>query len=65
LGSRAVSFHVPATIGLLIGNMLGGIVIARHSAQCPRLGLAQTALTSGTGGHHERLDPPGMVVTGN
>jgi purine-cytosine permease-like protein len=54
-----------AVIGLLIGNMLGGIVIARHSSQCPRLGLAQTALTSGTGGHHERLDPAGTVVAGN
>jgi purine-cytosine permease-like protein len=54
-----------AVIGLLIGNILGGIVIARHSAQCPRLGLAQTAFTSGTGGHHETLEPPDMVVTGN
>jgi len=36
-GSEAAT----AIIGLLIGNILGGIVMALHSAQGPRLGLPQ------------------------
>lgn len=43
-GALAVVFGAEATtaiLGLLIGNILGGIVMALHSAQGPRLGLPQ------------------------
>ncbi|MEU6657851.1 cytosine permease [Streptomyces sp. NPDC046821] len=43
-GALAVAFGADllwAIIGLLIGNLLGGIVMALHSAQGPRLGLPQ------------------------
>ena len=43
-GALAVVFGaeaMTAIIGLLIGNILGGIVMALHSAQGPRLGLPQ------------------------
>ena len=43
-GALAVVFGADALwaiIGLLIGNLLGGIVMALHSAQGPRLGLPQ------------------------
>ena len=43
-GALAVIFGVEAwtaIIGLLIGNILGGAVMALHSAQGPRLGLPQ------------------------
>lgn len=43
-GALAVVFGADAIwaiIGLLIGNLLGGIVMALHSAQGPRLGLPQ------------------------
>jgi NCS1 family nucleobase:cation symporter-1 len=43
-GALAVVFGadaLPAIIGLLIGNLLGGAVMALHSAQGPRLGLPQ------------------------
>ncbi|WP_149563763.1 purine-cytosine permease family protein [Streptomyces cacaoi] len=43
-GALAVVFGVSALwalIGLLIGNLLGGAVMALHSAQGPRLGLPQ------------------------
>ncbi|WP_167472657.1 purine-cytosine permease family protein [Nocardia arthritidis] len=43
-GALAVVFGADALwaiIGLLIGNVLGGIVMALHSAQGPRLGLPQ------------------------
>lgn len=43
-GALAVVFGADplwAIIGLLIGNILGGIVMALHSAQGPRLGLPQ------------------------
>lgn len=43
-GALAVVFGaeaLSAIVGLLIGNVLGGIVMALHSAQGPRLGLPQ------------------------
>ncbi|MBD8556199.1 cytosine permease [Rhizobium sp. CFBP 8762] len=43
-GALAIVFGaeaLAAIIGLLIGNILGGIVMALHSAQGPRLGLPQ------------------------
>lgn len=43
-GALAVVFGVPAITaiwGLLAGNLLGGIVMALHAAQGPRLGLPQ------------------------
>ena len=43
-GALAIVFGaeaLTAIVGLLIGNMLGGIVMALHSAQGPRLGLPQ------------------------
>ncbi|MEG0139836.1 MAG: cytosine permease [Comamonas sp.] len=43
-GALAVVFGaeaMTAIIGLLLGNILGGIVMALHSAQGPRLGLPQ------------------------
>ena len=43
-GALAVVFGaeaMAAIVGLLIGNILGGIVMALHSAQGPRLGLPQ------------------------
>ncbi|WP_069159873.1 purine-cytosine permease family protein [Nocardia altamirensis] len=43
-GALAVVFGADALwaiIGLLVGNILGGIVMALHSAQGPRLGLPQ------------------------
>lgn len=43
-GALAVVFGAPAfwaVLGLLLGNLLGGGVMALHSAQGPRLGLPQ------------------------
>ena len=43
-GALAVVFGaeaLTAIIGLAVGNLLGGIVMALHSAQGPRLGLPQ------------------------
>ena len=43
-GALAVAFGaeaLTAIVGLAIGNILGGIVMALHSAQGPRLGLPQ------------------------
>ncbi|WP_213954574.1 cytosine permease [Variovorax sp. dw_954] len=43
-GALAIVFGaeaLTAIVGLLIGNVLGGIVMALHSAQGPRLGLPQ------------------------
>ena len=43
-GALAVVFGAPpiwAVLGLLVGNILGGAVMALHSAQGPRLGLPQ------------------------
>ena len=57
-GLDAVRLAFRSVIGLLIGILLAGIVIARYSVPGPRLSLPQSTLTSRTGVHHERLDPP-------
>ncbi|MEO3941142.1 cytosine permease [Paenarthrobacter nicotinovorans] len=38
---------VPATVGIIIGNVVGGIFMALHSAQGPQLGVAQMIQTRG------------------
>ncbi|MFC8040885.1 purine-cytosine permease family protein [Paenarthrobacter sp. NPDC057355] len=38
---------VPAIVGIIIGNLLGGIFMALHSAQGPQLGVAQMIQTRG------------------
>ncbi|MEV7607599.1 cytosine permease [Paenarthrobacter sp. NPDC089322] len=38
---------VPAVLGIIIGNVVGGIFMALHSAQGPQLGVAQMIQTRG------------------
>jgi len=38
---------VPALVGIIIGNVVGGIFMALHSAQGPQLGVAQMIQTRG------------------
>ncbi|MFJ5958794.1 purine-cytosine permease family protein [Paenarthrobacter sp. NPDC092416] len=38
---------VPAIVGIIIGNIVGGIFMALHSAQGPQLGVAQMIQTRG------------------
>jgi nucleobase:cation symporter-1, NCS1 family len=38
---------VPAIVGIIIGNVIGGIFMALHSAQGPQLGVAQMIQTRG------------------
>jgi NCS1 family nucleobase:cation symporter-1 len=38
---------VPALVGIIIGNLVGGIFMALHSAQGPQLGVAQMIQTRG------------------
>ncbi|WP_024818671.1 purine-cytosine permease family protein [Arthrobacter sp. 31Y] len=38
---------VPAIVGIIIGNVVGGIFMALHSAQGPQLGVAQMIQTRG------------------
>jgi nucleobase:cation symporter-1, NCS1 family len=38
---------VPAMIGIIVGNVIGGIFMALHSAQGPQLGVAQMIQTRG------------------
>lgn len=38
---------VPAIVGIIIGNVVGGIFMALHSAQGPQLGVAQMVQTRG------------------
>ncbi|MGP0222095.1 MULTISPECIES: purine-cytosine permease family protein [unclassified Paenarthrobacter] len=38
---------IPAIVGIIIGNLLGGIFMALHSAQGPQLGVAQMIQTRG------------------
>ena len=38
---------VPAVVGIVIGNVVGGIFMALHSAQGPQLGVAQMIQTRG------------------
>ncbi|WP_427174655.1 purine-cytosine permease family protein [Arthrobacter sp. 92] len=38
---------VPAVVGIIIGNVVGGVFMALHSAQGPQLGVAQMIQTRG------------------
>jgi len=51
-----------AIVGLLIGNVLGGIVMALHSAQGPRLGLPQMISSRAQFGVYGAVVPLLLVV---
>lgn len=64
-GALAVVFGADALwaiVGLLIGNVLGGIVMALHSAQGPRLGLPQMISSRAQFGVYGAAVPLVMVV---
>ena len=64
-GALAVIFGADALwaiIGLLIGNILGGIVMALHSAQGPRLGLPQMISSRAQFGVYGAVVPLVLVV---
>jgi nucleobase:cation symporter-1, NCS1 family len=64
-GALAVVFGADAIwaiIGLLIGNVLGGIVMALHSAQGPRLGLPQMISSRAQFGVYGAVVPLLLVV---
>lgn len=64
-GALAVVFGADALwaiIGLLIGNILGGIVMALHSAQGPRLGLPQMISSRAQFGVYGAVVPLILVV---
>jgi nucleobase:cation symporter-1, NCS1 family len=64
-GALAVVFGADAfwaIIGLAIGNILGGIVMALHSAQGPRLGLPQMISSRAQFGVYGAVIPLVMVV---
>ena len=46
---------VPAIVGIIIGNVVGGIFMALHSAQGPQLGVAQMIQTRGQFGSYGAL----------
>lgn len=64
-GALAVIFGADALwaiIGLLIGNVLGGIVMALHSAQGPRLGLPQMISSRAQFGVYGAIIPLVLVI---
>lgn len=64
-GALAVVFGADALwaiIGLLLGNVLGGIVMALHSAQGPRLGLPQMISSRAQFGVYGAVVPLVLVV---
>lgn len=64
-GALAVVFGADALwaiVGLLIGNVLGGIVMALHSAQGPRLGLPQMISSRAQFGVYGAVVPLVLVV---
>ncbi len=64
-GALAVVFGADALwaiIGLLIGNLLGGIVMALHSAQGPRLGLPQMISSRAQFGVYGAIVPLVLVI---
>jgi NCS1 family nucleobase:cation symporter-1 len=64
-GALAVVFGADALwamIGLLIGNVLGGAVMALHSAQGPRLGLPQMISSRAQFGVHGAVLPLVLVI---
>jgi NCS1 family nucleobase:cation symporter-1 len=46
---------VPAIVGIIVGNLVGGIFMALHSAQGPQLGVAQMIQTRGQFGSYGAL----------
>ncbi|MGD3109247.1 purine-cytosine permease family protein [Streptomyces sp. YGL11-2] len=64
-GALAVVFGAGAfwaLIGLLLGNVLGGTVMALHSAQGPRLGLPQMITSRAQFGVHGAVVPLALVI---
>lgn len=64
-GALAVVFGADALwaiIGLLVGNLLGGIVMALHSAQGPRLGLPQMISSRAQFGVYGAVIPLLLVI---
>jgi NCS1 family nucleobase:cation symporter-1 len=64
-GALAVVFGADALwaiLGLLVGNLLGGIVMALHSAQGPRLGLPQMISSRAQFGVHGAVIPLCLVI---
>ncbi|MGW0086402.1 purine-cytosine permease family protein [Streptomyces sp. NPDC003393] len=64
-GALAVVFGADAfwsIIGLLLGNLLGGAVMALHSAQGPRLGLPQMISSRAQFGVRGAIVPLALVV---
>lgn len=64
-GALAVVFGAPpiwAVLGLLVGNILGGAVMALHSAQGPRLGLPQMISSRAQFGVLGAIIPLALVV---
>ncbi|KAA0099591.1 cytosine permease [Mycolicibacterium sp. P1-18] len=64
-GALAVVFGADAIwaiVGLLIGNVLGGVVMALHSAQGPRLGLPQMITSRAQFGVYGAVVPLFFVV---
>ncbi|HKU29800.1 MAG TPA: cytosine permease [Arthrobacter sp.] len=53
---------VPAIVGIIIGNIVGGIFMALHSAQGPQLGVAQMIQTRGQFGSFGALLIVAIVV---
>lgn len=56
LATTVFGLHfVPAIVGIVIGNVIGGIFMALHSAQGPQLGVAQMIQTRGQFGSYGAL----------
>ncbi|UKA62730.1 purine-cytosine permease family protein [Arthrobacter sp. FW306-04-A] len=53
---------VPAIVGIILGNVIGGIFMALHSAQGPQLGVAQMIQTRGQFGSFGALLIVAIVV---
>lgn len=64
-GALAVVFGADALwaiIGLALGNIIGGMVMALHSAQGPRLGLPQMISSRAQFGVYGAVIPLGLVI---
>ena len=64
-GALAVVFGADALwaiLGLLLGNLLGGVVMALHSAQGPRLGLPQMISSRAQFGVYGAVIPLCLVI---